>query len=118
MVVVHVTGHGNLYGLHAKAGLQIFNIVLHEANPIWRLTSWLLALEVAGLTLLLIRFALGPSLLAHLAFPICFFFVAVPWPSPIEGPLIQWLARANAALTVETLGWFGVPAIGSCWLAS
>ena len=36
VIVVHVTGHGNLYGLHAKAGLQIFNIVLHEANPICR----------------------------------------------------------------------------------
>ncbi len=31
---------------------------LHEANPIWRLTSWALALEVVGLTLL-VAYALG-----------------------------------------------------------
>jgi len=105
------SGRGPVVLLTVFALLWLVTRFLHEANPIWRLTSWLLALEVAGLTLLLIRFALGPSLLAHLAFPICFFFVAGPWPSPIKGPLIQWLARANAALTVETLGWFGVPAI-------
>jgi exosortase len=84
---------------------------LHEASPIWRLTSWLLALESAGLIFVLVRLALGPAFLAHLAFPICFFFVAVPWPSQIEGPLIRWLTYANTALTVEAVGWFGVPAI-------
>ncbi len=33
---------------------------LHEANPIWRLTSWTLALTVIGLTLLVLRFAAIP----------------------------------------------------------
>src|SRR5438105_2662982 len=97
--------------LFAFALLWWVTRLLHEASPIWGLTSWLLAAEVAGLTLLLIRCVVGPALLAQLAFPICFFFVAVPWPSPIEGPLIQSLARANAAVTVEALGWFGIPAI-------
>jgi exosortase len=85
--------------------------LIQEANPEWRLVSWLLAIEVVGLTLLFVRFALGPSRLAHLAFPVCFFLVAVPWPTVIEGPLIQGLTRANAATVVEALGWLGIPAL-------
>jgi exosortase/archaeosortase family protein len=44
-------------------------------------------------------------------FPIGFFLVAVPWPSVIEGPLIQGLTRADARVTVELLGWLGIPAL-------
>ncbi len=67
------------------------------------------------------NFDLRPRALSHLPssifylrtalFPVLFFFVAVPWPTIIEGPLIQGLTRANAATTVEALGWFGVPAM-------
>jgi exosortase len=104
---------------------------LHEANPIWRLSSLLWALEVIGLTLLFIRSALGatsahrdlvtcpfrpPFLLSafcfsDFVFPVCFFLVAVPWPSGLEGLLTQSLMRFNTATTVELLGAFGVPAI-------
>jgi exosortase/archaeosortase family protein len=45
------------------------------------------------------------------AFAICFFLVAVPWPTIIEGPLIQGLTRANAATTVEVINLLGVPAL-------
>lgn len=44
-------------------------------------------------------------------FAICFFLVAVPWPTLLEGQLIQGLTRANAQATVESLGLLGVPAI-------
>ncbi|MCX6925422.1 MAG: exosortase/archaeosortase family protein [Verrucomicrobia bacterium] len=44
-------------------------------------------------------------------FPICFFLTAVPWPTFIEGPLIQGLMRANIGVTIELLGVIGVPAI-------
>ena len=44
-------------------------------------------------------------------FPLLFFLVAVPWPTIIEGPLVQGLTRANAAITIELLGFFGVPAM-------
>ena len=37
--------------------------------------------------------------------------MAVPWPSVIEGPVIQGLMRANTGVTVELLGVIGVPAI-------
>lgn len=85
--------------------------LIQEANPEWRLVSRLLAIEVVGLTLLTIRFAFGSGPVARLAFPICFFLVAVPWPTIVEGPLIQELSRANGAMAVEALGWLGIPAL-------
>ena len=94
--------------------------LLHEANPIWRLTSLLLALEVVALTLLVARFALGTSRFqfsafsfrfSSLVFPVCFFLVAVPWPSGVETFLVQFLTRWNVSATIELLGWLGIPAL-------
>ena len=108
--------------------------LIEEANPGWRLVSWALAIEVVGLTLIFIRLALGASPLrfgrgegqsevppplsafqrfnfSAFIFPVCFFLVAVPWPSPIEGPLIQGLTRADSSITCELLGWIGIPAM-------
>jgi exosortase/archaeosortase family protein len=115
--------------------------LIEVANPGWRLMSWALAIEIVGLTLIFIRLALGsapptsevrsqksvtgnqPSDLTRplsaferfsvsdFVFPVCFFLVAVPWPSPIEGPLIQGLTRVDTACTAELLGWFGIPAM-------
>ncbi len=94
--------------------------LIQEANPEWRLVSWSLAITVIGLTLLMVSTAPpfgasdrdgSRSLLSVLHFPILFFLVAVPWPTVIEGPLIQGLTRANAATTVELVNGLGVPAI-------
>jgi len=110
--------------------------LIEEANPGWRLISWALALEVVGLTLIFIRLALAAfplrsdrgegqgevSLPASLSafqrfsvsdfvFPICFFLVAVPWPTGIEQFFIQGFTRMDAAATVELLGWLGIPAM-------
>ena len=86
-------------------------ILIGEANPEWRLVGWALAIEVVGLTLLAIFFALGVQWLKLLAFPVCYFLVAVPWPTLLEQPLIQNLTRADANATAELLGWLGVPAL-------
>jgi exosortase/archaeosortase family protein len=107
--------------------------LIEEANPEWRLVSWALAVEVVGLTLLFAyalegvrgqldswrsepgesRTELPPSNfnLRSAAFAICFFMVAVPWPTVIEGPLIQTLTRANASATVELMQLAGIPAV-------
>jgi exosortase/archaeosortase family protein len=115
--------------------------LIEEANPGWRLVSWALSIEVVGLTLIFIRLALGASRpmseirsrkseagnqtsvlgpplsafqrfsVSDFVFPACFFFVAVPWPSPIEGPLIQGLTRVDTGVTAELLGWLGIPAM-------
>ena len=104
---------------------------LHEANPIWRLTSLLWTLEVIGLTLLTVHLVHGqmtetrvqkpqvscPSSMFHLPswrallFPVCFFLVAVPWPSGLEKLSTQSLMQFNTSATVELMGLFGIPAV-------
>jgi len=104
---------------------------LHEANPIWRLTSWLWALEVIVITLLLIPAHFGKaetgqnftgstapattdcsqSLNCALQFPLFFFLVSVPWPSALETFLTEGLRDLDVSLTTELLSLCGIPAI-------
>ncbi|MCW5550911.1 MAG: exosortase/archaeosortase family protein [Verrucomicrobiae bacterium] len=89
--------------------------LIEEANPEWRLVSWALALIVISLTLLALPAMLRDTPLTgcawHFAFPVCFVLVAVPWPTMVEGPLIQTLTRANATVTIELLSLIGIPAV-------
>ena len=48
-----------LFSFCALAFLYTPTRLIEEANPGWRLMSWALAIEVVGLTLIFIRFALG-----------------------------------------------------------
>jgi exosortase len=104
---------------------------LHEANPIWRVTSWLWALEVVAITLLVLALAerssksrlttvssldtrhstLDKPWSLHLFFPIAFFLVAVPWPSQFEGLLVNSLTSLNVSAVTELLSLFGIPAV-------
>jgi exosortase len=47
----------------------------------------------------------------HFAFPILFFFVAVPWPTNLEQFVIQGLMRVDALMNVEILNTIGIPAV-------
>src|SRR5207247_536124 len=78
-------------------------------TPEWRPLGWIHAASVATLTLLYFWCVGGRPWLRHFAFPIAFFFVAVPWVTPIEGPIIQGLMRALAAVAAETVTLFGIP---------
>ena len=115
-----------LWSLALCAFLYAPTRFLHEANPIWRLTSLLWTLEVIGITLLLLPVVLGARHAARgtqrasgisalcfsdVLFPILFFLVAVPWPSGLENLVVQSLMRSNVATTVELLGFFGIPAV-------
>jgi exosortase/archaeosortase family protein len=53
----------------------------------------------------------GRAWATHFKFPILFFLVAVPWPTPLEGFTIQNLTRLNAATVVELLNAVGTPAV-------
>jgi len=85
--------------------------LVEEATPEWRPIQWALGIEAIGLTLCAISLLKGRGWLRQVAFPLCFFFVAIPWPTLIEQPVIQSLTRINSAITVEVLGWTGIPAI-------
>jgi exosortase len=84
---------------------------LAEANPDWRLLSWLLGLAVVTISLSFLYLTGGRAWLRHFAFPVLFFLVSVPWPVRIEQVIIQDLMRAVTALNVIFLQLAGVPAL-------
>jgi exosortase len=86
--------------------IRLFEI----GNPDWRPLGWIHAASVVTLTLLIIWYAGGNPWLRHFAFPVAFFFVAVPWITPIEVPIIQGLMRSVAAGATETIALLGIPA--------
>ena len=86
--------------------IRLFEI----ANPDWRPLSWLHAAIVVTLTLLIIWYAGSTPWLRHFAFPVLFVFVAVPWITPIEVPIVQSLMRLVAAIASEAVSLFGIPA--------
>jgi exosortase len=86
--------------------LRLFEI----ANPEWRLLAWVHALAVVTLTLLLLCWAGGKAWLRHFAFPVAFIFIAVPWPTSLETPVIQGLMRIVAHVAAETAMLLGTPA--------
>lgn len=85
--------------------------ICHEANPDWPAVGWALTAGVTGLTLYFLYRCGGRSWVRHFLFPIMFTWVAVRWPWRIERPMTQSLASAVTTVTVEVLGWFGVPAL-------
>jgi exosortase len=82
-----------------------------EANPDWRLLSWLLALVVVVLSLGMVFLAGGRPWLRHFAFPFLFILVAVPWPMHAEQVVTQNLMRAVTAINVLLLNVVGTPAL-------
>src|SRR5262252_4384859 len=80
------------------------------ANPEWRLLAWIHAFSVVTLTLLLLWSAGGRAWLHHFAFPVAFIFIAVPWPTALEIPVIQGLMRLVAHVAAETAMLLGTPA--------
>ena len=80
------------------------------ASPEWRPLGWIHAAAVATLTLLYLWCVGGKPWVRHFAFPVAFFFVAVPWPTAVEVPIIQGLMRMVADVAAETAMLLGIPA--------
>ncbi len=80
------------------------------ASPEWRPLGWIHAASVATLTLLYLWCVGGKPWVRHFAFPVAFFFVAVPWPTAVEVPVIQGLMRMVAGFAAETAMLLGIPA--------
>jgi exosortase len=92
--------------LFLRLPVRLFEI----ATPEWRLLAWVHAAAVATLTLLYLWCVGGKPWLRHFAFPVAFFFVAVPWPTLMEVPIIQGLMRMVAGVAAETAMLLGIPA--------
>jgi exosortase len=82
-----------------------------EANPDWRLLSWLFAGTAVTATLSWVYLIGGRPWLRHFAFPILFFLVAVPWPTHLEQFVVQHLMHAVTAVNVFFLNLAGIPAL-------
>src|SRR5262249_2262100 len=86
-------------GLRAGFAGLVFCVLpirlLQESSPGWRLISWAFALDFVGLSLGAMYLLGGWAWVRHFGFPLCFFLVAVPWPTPLESIVIQALARAD-----------------------
>lgn len=84
--------------------------VIEEANPDWRLLSWILALSAVAISLLTLYQTGGMTWVRHFAFPVCFPLAAVPWPVQFENAIVQTMMRGVASIAVEITGWLGVGA--------
>ena len=84
--------------------------IIEEANPDWRLLSWVLAFDVIAISLLSLVAVGGLSWLKHFAFPVCLPLAAVPWPVRFESVVVQNMMRGVAYAAVEIAGWLGVGA--------
>jgi exosortase len=102
---------GVLVGAALLLALTLPIRLVEEANPEWRLLLWAHALQAVGLTLAVLVGLGGWSWGRHFLFPVAFLLMAVPWPMRLETAVIQGLMRFVAAVTVELLGWVGIPAI-------
>lgn len=85
--------------------------ILQEASPFWRLASYALAFDAIAITLLLVSFAGGFRAAKHFAFPVCFFLIAVPWPTPLELFVVQNLTRFNTHVVTEVMNGLGIAAL-------
>lgn len=85
--------------------------IIHEANPDWRLTSWLLATAAVGLGCLAVWHAGGPSWLQHFLVPVATILIAVPWPIRLEQVVTQSLMRLVVQLTADFINGLGYAAI-------
>jgi exosortase len=71
---------------------------------------WCCALLYVGALLYWMWVYGGAAWLRHFAFPICFLLISVPWPTPLEDPVVQGLAQFNAWLVAHVLVIGGVEA--------
>ncbi len=92
------------------AALLLPACLIQEAAPDWSVANWSLALAADLVTFAYLWRSGGTRWACWFLFPLLFLLTAVPWPQRFDLWLTQSLMRKVAAITVELLGWLGVPA--------
>ncbi len=91
--------------------LQLPLSLIGEANPEWRMVYWIAGFQLTALTgCFLYRWG-GLKWVWHFGPAVLFMLVAIPWPSGWESWIIQGLMRFVAGVTINTVGWLGIPAV-------
>lgn len=92
--------------------------LIQEANPEWRFVTWALALEVAGLTVLLWSISATIASRSNTTqnppvsvFACAFLFVGLPWPTVVERPVVGALTSTVSLGAAELLALLGIPAL-------
>lgn len=83
--------------------------ILQEGHIIWRAASY--GLAIVGCVLTLLIFALSARKPSAMLFPVLFFLVAIPWPTPIEAAVVRLFTGWNTVLTVEIMSLVGIPVL-------
>jgi exosortase len=96
--------------LFASVALIFPMRLLQEAAPDWSVANWSLGLAATLATFLYLLHTGGWRWACWFLFPLLFLLTAIPWPQRFDLWLTQMLMRKVAAVTVEILGWSGVPA--------
>lgn len=84
--------------------------VVLGANPEWRLALALHAALLFSAALCLTWFWGGRPWVRHFLPAAVLLLLAVPWPTGLETPLVQYLVQAAATVTVEMANWAGLAA--------
>ena len=100
-------------GVALSIGVVVLSVsaVFLQVSPNWRFMGWWHAGALVGLTLGILALWGGWTCARHLAFPVLFFLVAVPWHSRIERPLIDQLSLLNAVSSAGLAGLLGTPCV-------
>jgi len=84
---------------------------LHGQDPVWRMTGALLNAGASLLTCAWFYKVGGRPLLQRGIWPVLLTWLAVPWPSPLEQALTQYLLHIVSNLTVGLVNLLGIAAL-------
>ena len=85
--------------------------LIWQQDPSWRLSLWLMMFSVTLSTLLFLRRYFPFSTLRALAFPLAFAWLALPWPTALEGWIVRDFLRLLTGLTTDLFNAVGIPAL-------
>lgn len=94
------------------AGLAIFPCeLIIRANPDWRVAFWFYGAVAFGGSVRWLSAIGGWRWAMRFVPALALLFLAIPWLSFIEQPLIQWLSRLVATSATEVANFLGIPAV-------
>jgi exosortase len=85
--------------------------MLRLSDPLWRLTGGLWMIGATFLTVGYLAQLGGWFLVRRMTFPLCFLWVGLPWPMPLENQIIQTMTRVVTAVTTTIMNFAGVAAL-------
>ena len=82
-----------------------------QANPDWRVISWLLAFETISICLCAAYLVGGRAWFRHFGFTVCLILTAVPWPEELHRTVIHGLTTLSTTFTVGVLNGLQIHAV-------